>query len=471
MTDFTMPSLGADMDEGTLLEWLVGPGDAVHKGDIVAVVDTSKAAVEVESFTDGVVDRLLVEPGTRVPVGAVLASFNAPGEAPGEAPAPAPGAVSAPAPPAGSPVEAPAKGAAKGAAEQQRRPRPHRRSPAPRKVPSGLRVTSPSVRRDADRLGVDLATVSGTGRRGAITRADVERAAAHPEPAPRRVTPYARSLAAELGVDVDEVAARDRRPVRAADVRAAAAPPPAGAPPAPAPTAAAPATVGTPSVADRRAAMRQQIATVMGRSKREIPHYYLTTTVDLGRATAWLRERNRELPVTERLVPAALLLKATALAAARSPELNGFWVDGAFRPGPGVHLGVATSLRGGGLVAPALHDADRLTLAEVMAGMRDLVTRARAGRLRRAELSDPTITVTNLGEQGVESVHGVIYPPQVALVGFGRVHDRPWAVDGLLGVRPVTVATLAADHRATDGFTGGRFLALVDDLVQHPEDL
>ena len=122
-------------------------------------------------------------------------------------------------------------------------------------------------------------------------------------------------------------------------------------------------------------------------------------------------------------------------------------------------------------MAPALHDADRLTVEEVMAGMRDIVSRTRAGRLRRSELSDPTITVTNLGEQGVESVHGVIYPPQVALVGFGRVVERPWAVDGLLGVRPVTVATLAADHRATDGFTGGRFLAAVDEHLQHPEDL
>ena len=209
----------------------------------------------------------------------------------------------------------------------------------------------------------------------------------------------------------------------------------------------------------------------MARSKREIPHYYLTATIDLARALAWMRERNRDLPVTERLVPAALLLKATALAAASNPALNGFWVDDGFRPGAGIHLGVAVSLRGGGLVAPALHDADKQSVVELMAGMRDLVTRARAGRLRGSELSDPTLTVTNLGEQGVESVHGVIYPPQVALVGFGRVAERPWAVDGLLGVRPLTVATLAADHRATDGFTGGRFLAAVDERLQHPEDL
>lgn len=217
--------------------------------------------------------------------------------------------------------------------------------------------------------------------------------------------------------------------------------------------------------------MREAIARLMARSKREIPHYYLKQTIDLTRALAWMRERNKDLPLSARIVPAALMLKATALAAGAHPQLNGFWIDDAFRPGPGVHLGVAVSLRGGGLVTPALHDADQLSVEDVMAGMRDLVTRARQGRLRGAELTDPTLTVTNLGEQGVESVYGVIYPPQVALVGFGRVVDRPWAVDGLLGIRPVTTVTLSADHRATDGFTGGRFLATIEERLQQPEDL
>ncbi|MFC4786093.1 2-oxo acid dehydrogenase subunit E2, partial [Nocardioides sp. MAHUQ-72] len=310
-------------------------------------------------------------------------------------------------------------------------------------------------------------------------------AEAAPEPAAPaagahvRITPYARRLAEEVGAALARFPAGNGRPVRAADVRAAAAGAPTGRPaeveaPAPSrPTASAgtraPGPVG--SQAARRDEMRRTIASVMARSKREIPHYYLTQTIDLDRALRWMRERNKDLSVTERLLPAALLLKAAALAAAEVPALNGFWVDDGFRAGSGVHLGVAVSLRGGGLVAPALHDADRLPVVELMARMRDLVTRARAGRLQRAELSDPTITVTNLGEQGVEAVHGVIYPPQVALVGFGRVIERPWAVDGLLGVRPLTVATLAADHRATDGFTGGRFLAAVDERLQHPEDL
>jgi pyruvate dehydrogenase E2 component (dihydrolipoamide acetyltransferase) len=136
-----------------------------------------------------------------------------------------------------------------------------------------------------------------------------------------------------------------------------------------------------------------------------------------------------------------------------------------------VHLGVAVSLRGSGLIAPAIHDADRLTLQELMDSLRDLVGRVRSGRLRSSEMADSTVTVTNLGDQGVDDVHGVIYPPQVALVGFGRIAERPWASDGMLGVRPTVRATLAADHRASDGLVGARFLTTLDRLLQNPEEL
>ena len=209
----------------------------------------------------------------------------------------------------------------------------------------------------------------------------------------------------------------------------------------------------------------------MARSKREIPHYYLACDIDMSHAVHWLDERNAAVPVTERMLPAVLLLKATALALHETPDLNGFWEQDAFRPADGVHLGVAIALRGGGLVAPALHDTDHLTLAELMTGLRDLVARARAGRLRSSEASEPTITVTSLGDQGVDVVQPVIYPPQVAIVGFGRIRPRPWAVDGMLGVRPVVTATLAADHRVSDGHRGAVFLTALDRLLQAPEEL
>jgi pyruvate dehydrogenase E2 component (dihydrolipoamide acetyltransferase) len=217
--------------------------------------------------------------------------------------------------------------------------------------------------------------------------------------------------------------------------------------------------------------MRQAIARLMARSKREIPHYYVSTTVDMTSSLNWLRGRNRELEVSERLVPAALLIKAAALAARQVPGVNGYWTDDQFSPAGEVHLGLAISLRDGGLLTPAIHDAADLRLPELMSRMRDLVIRARAGRLRSSELTDATITVTNLGDQGVESVFGVIYPPQVALVGFGKILERPFAVGGLIGVRPVVVTTLAADHRASDGYTGARYLTAISDLLQEPEEL
>jgi pyruvate dehydrogenase E2 component (dihydrolipoamide acetyltransferase) len=208
----------------------------------------------------------------------------------------------------------------------------------------------------------------------------------------------------------------------------------------------------------------------MARSAREIPHYYLARTVDLSAAVRWLTAANEDRPAARRILPAALLLKATALAATRVPGINGRWDDG-YVPAPDVHLGVAVSLRGGGLLAPAIRHADQLTLDALMAALREVVERARSGRLRASEMTDPTITVTNLGDQGADEVLGVIYRPQVALVGFGRVVERPWASDGMVGVRPTVRLSLAADHRATDGHEGSRFLGLVDALLTTPEDL
>ncbi|WP_433087061.1 dihydrolipoamide acetyltransferase family protein [Dactylosporangium sp. CA-052675] len=420
MSEFRMPSLGADMEQGTLLEWLVHPGDTVHRGDIVAVVDTAKAAVEVECFASGVVEQLLVEPGAKVPVGTPLATIA------GEAAPPAAQTPPAAAPEPGVPAL----------------------SPPPQWFPP--------LRHLARQYHVDLASVHGTGPSGRVTHADVERAAA-PR---RRVSPLARRIAAELGVDLGAVTGTGPGgAIAAGDVRhAAAARIAEPAPPKPEPS-------------NRAAAMRAAVAALMARSKREIPHYYLTESVDLGRAVDWLTARNRHLPVPRRLVPAALLLKAVAVAAAKVPDVNGFWVDDRFAPAAAVNLGVAVSLRGGGLVAPAIHAADTLDLDQLMARLRDLVARARAGRLRRTELSDPSLTVSNLGDQGVDSIIGVIYPPQVALVGFGKIADRPVAVAGLIGVRPTVTATLAADHRATDGATGARYLHTIAQLLQTPEDL
>jgi pyruvate dehydrogenase E2 component (dihydrolipoamide acetyltransferase) len=355
MIEFRLPSLGADMTEGKLLAWHVQPGDSVKRGQVVAVVDTSKAAIDVEIWQDGVVQELRVPVGDKVPVGTVLATLRAPGEA----------------------------------------------------------DTAP-----------------------ATTKQD-KAALAESEKAPTKASAMSATT-----------------PVSS---------------PVAAPVPAAPRTL--PAAPDRQLNMRQAIAAAMSRSKREIPHYYLAETFSVQVAMDWLQQRNAGLPIAERLLPAVLLIKAVAVALQRAPELNGFYRDGQFHPGAAVHAGVAISLRGGGLVAPAILDAQRKPLEQLMRELADLVRRARAGSLRSSEISDATITITNLGDQAIESVFGVIYPPQVALVGFGGIATRPWVVGGVVCAQPVLCATLAADHRVSDGHRGAMFLAELRDLLQQPQVL
>jgi pyruvate dehydrogenase E2 component (dihydrolipoamide acetyltransferase) len=333
------------------------------------------------------------------------------------------------------------------------------------------------VRRHAEALGIDLEVVAGTGAGGAITRAEVDRAAG-PAPAPAppsetrgpraKVSPRARRLARAAGVDAETIAGSGPGgAVVGADVEAG----PRRAAAREERRAVTAAAVPSEARPDQAAGMRSAIARAMARSKREIPHYYLANDLDFSRARAFLGARNAERPVTERMLPAALLIKATALAVRETPELNGFWVDDEFQPSDAVHVGVAISLRTGGLVAPAIHDADARDLDDLMGALRDLVNRARAFTLRASEMSDPTITVTNLGEQGVDVVHGVIYPPQVALVGFGAIRERAFAVDGMVGAHAIVTSTLAADHRASDGARGARLLTHIAHLLQEPEQL
>jgi len=382
-----MPSLGADMEAGTLVEWQIKPGQRVKRGDVVAVVETQKGAVEIEIWDDGIVNELLVEPGTKVPVGEVLAHLRIEGETP-----------------------PPAVAAAPAAAPPREAPKPP--VPPPQVAHAARFKVSPVARRRAEQLGVDLSLVTPSGPEGVISLADVE---------------------------------------RAAQVK--------------------PAAAARPAAAEKLAAMRQAIAAAMSKSKREIPHYYLGTTIDVSRATSWLEQENAKRPVTQRVLFAAVLLKAVAVALKEVPELNGFWVDGAFKPAQAVHLGVGVGLRGGGLVAPAIRDADSKSVLDTMQALSDLVTRARGGALRSSELSDATVTVTNLGEQGVETVYGVIYPPQVALVGFGKVVERPWVENGGLYVRRLIQATLCADHRASVGHRGALFLSALDRMLQEPEKI
>jgi pyruvate dehydrogenase E2 component (dihydrolipoamide acetyltransferase) len=387
MAEFRMPSLGADMEAGTLVEWMVKPGDTVTRGDIVAVVETQKGAIEIEIFDSGEIEKLLVEEDTEVQVGTPLAIVGKEGEPEFEERA---------APEAPSKPSAPPEAAAPPPATAEAHPS------------AGRARISPVARRLAHERGVDISQIKGTGPGGAIVKEDIEQAA---KPAKKRAA----------GIDFD--------------------------------------------------AMREAIAAAMARSKREIPHYYLAQSIDVTACEDWLAQVNADRPPAERLLMGALNVKATALAARKHRQFNGFFEDGEFQASDAIHVGMAIAIRGGGLAAPALHDADAQPLDELMAEMRDLVARTRAGRMRSSEISDPTITVSSMGDRGVEALYGIIYPPQVAIVGFGKPESRPWVVDGAVVARSVMTITLSADHRVTDGHAGGLFLAEIGQLLQEPEKL
>lgn len=397
---FEMPSLGADMEAGTLVEWLIGPGDTVNRGDVVAVVETQKGAIEIETFEAGIVQELLAELGRELPVGSPLAVILAEGEAPPDSAAPKPAPAAAP------PTPEPAT-----AAEPAKEPIAPASVPA-EEMPSGTVAISPAARLRARELGLDLSSVTGSFPGGAIVLKDVDAASGAAAPAPPK---------------------RKTNPMEE---------------------------------------MRKAIAAAMTRSKRTIPHLYLSETIDVEPAIRFLEARNADAAPTERILLGAVFIRAATLAAAEVKEMNGRYLeDQRFVPATQVNPGVAIALRGGGLVAPALIDAVPMSLEETMAGMRDLVFRARAGRLRSSETTQGTITISSLGETGAEAMTGVIFPPQVALVGIGSPNKRPWVVDGQVVPRTVVTLTISADHRVSDGRQVARFISVFEKLMKTPEEL
>jgi pyruvate dehydrogenase E2 component (dihydrolipoamide acetyltransferase) len=392
MIDFCMPSLGADMENGTLRDWLVKPGDKVKPGDIIAVVETQKGLIDIEVFDEGTIEQLVTREGEEVPVGSVMAVINPSVKELHLEPAELQSAI---------------------------RERPEERVPEPLvavNIAAARTVrASPLAKRIAGERGIDLSAITGTGDGGAITKEDVERFI----------------LKAETTTEVVEKKASPQ--------------------------------VSTESI-------RMAVAAAMSKSNKEIPHYYLETKVDMSKAMAWLAETNKARPIKKRILPVALLLKAVAKAIRIAPDLNSYWNNGLQRK-EDIHIGFVISLRTGGLMIPAIHNTDKKSVEEIMEALWDIIPRARDLKLRSSELSDSTITVTNLGEGEAETLYGIIYPPQVALVGFGAITEQPWAENGMLGVRPVLSITLAADHRATDGQTGSRFLTTFKNLLQKPGEL
>jgi pyruvate dehydrogenase E2 component (dihydrolipoamide acetyltransferase) len=361
----TMPSLGADMESGKLVEWKIKPGDWVKKGQAIALVETQKANVEIESFREGTVLELQAQEGNSYDVGASIALMEVTGDA------------VLPAPP-------------------ELRSEPDIPPPLKALPPERMKI-SPAARRLAEKEGIGVESLHPSG--GVIELKDVE------------------------------LALTKRG--------------------------------GTSSI-------RDAIARQMSKSKREIPHYYLTQRIGLDRLINWVDTANVGRSPEDRIFIPALLMKAVVSALKSCPDLNGVYLNGRFQPSASIHLGLAVALKSGGVMVPAILDAQALTLQEMNHALKDITERTRKGGLKNREMTEGTITVTNVGDLGAHGVVGVIFPPQVAIVGLGRIRKEA-VVDGQ-NLRPgfVLDVSLSADHRVTDGITGSRFLNKLERLIASP---
>lgn len=390
MIEFLMPSLGADMEAGTLVEWRKKPGEAVKRGDIIAEVETQKGLIEIEVFDEGIIGELLIKEGTKVPVGTVMALIN----------------------PSEVALETKETTTIKTAIDIQPTEEKIIEKTVGEKFDEKHIKASPLAKRIAAENNIDLSQLQGTGENDAITKEDVENAIAKKE----------------------KIAKPE---------------------------------VKTPLQLE---AIRLAVAAAVSKSNKEIPHYYLEKKIDMTKALAWLREANSKRPIQKRLLPAALIIKATAKSLVDFPNLNAIW-DNGLKPKKEINIGFVVSLRGGGVIVPAIRNANLKTIDEIMEALNDIIPRARAMKLRSSDLTDATISITSLGEGGADMVFGVIYPPQVAIVGFGGSSQQPVVENGMLGIRPIFTATLAGDHRATDGLTGSDFLVTLNNHLQNPETL
>ena len=390
MIEFLMPSLGADMEAGTLIEWRKKPGDTVKRGDIIAEVETQKGLIEIEVFDEGIIGELLIKEGAKIPVGTVMALIN----------------------PSGATLERKEITPEQTAIVIQPTEEKIIEKVREEKLEARTIKASPLAKRMAAENIIDLSQIQGTGEEGAITKEDVENAIAQKE-----------KIANSEEKNIPQVQA-----------------------------------------------IRSAVAAAMSKSNREIPHYYLEKRIDMTKALAWLGETNHKLPIQKRLLPAALLIKSVAQSLVDFPNLNASW-DNGLQLKKEINIGFVVSLRGGGIIIPTIHNANLKNTSEIMEALNDIIPRARAMKLRSSDLSDSTITITSLGEGGADVVFGVIYPPQVAIIGFGGSSQQAVVENGMLGIRHVFTVTLAGDHRATDGLTGSDFLVTLNKHLQNPESL
>lgn len=396
MIEFKMPSLGADMEDGTLQEWRVKPGDHVKRGDIIADVETQKGLIEIEVFDEGQIKELTIHENEKVPVGTTMALIQPEHEK-----------VS---------VKVPEKEPVEQVAEPILE---EKVTPIVTHHIEGERIKiSPLARKMAEANNLDLHKIHGSGEHGEIHKSDIEKVLA--------------------GAGNGEMKEAD--------------------------------TVREHPNKDLKENMRKAIASATSRSNREIPHYYLEMTIDMNPAISWLSDLNKELPIKQRILPVVLLIKAVANALKKVPELNAIWEEKVVLKND-INIALAVALRDGGVVMPTIHEVDKKSIEQIMGDLSDIVPRAKNFKLRSSDLNESTISITSIGDNGADRIAGVIFPPHVAIIGFGAIREIPWAADGMLDVRHAVTVTLSADHRVTDGYTGDRFLTELKNQLQKPEEL
>ncbi|MFF6829105.1 2-oxo acid dehydrogenase subunit E2 [Streptomyces longwoodensis] len=420
MPEILMPRLSDTMEEGTLSRWLRHEGDQIHKGDVIAEIETDKAVMELEAYDEGTLTRTLVAEGATVPIGTPVAVIGDQPTATTPPPTAPPSTTAAtPRPPA--PAAAPAELAAP--------PTPAPTTAATAEAPE-VRA-SPLARRVAREHGIDIDTVPGSGPGGRVVHTDVEQA----------------------------IAARGEQPVAAA--------PPAPEPPRkqqPAPTPAGGEEFDEIPISR----VRSLTADRLTHSARQAPHFYLTSVIDAeplldfrAQINARLGEQGPHTSVND------LIVKACATVLRSHPELNASWACTSIQRHRRIHIGIAVALDDG-LTVPVIHDADRKTLTDIALEAHTLAGKARAGQLNLDDITGGTFTISNLGPYGIDHFTAVINPPQAAILAVGAAHPEPVVRDGEVVAGTVMALTLSIDHRVLDGATGAAFLADLKVLLEQP---
>jgi pyruvate dehydrogenase E2 component (dihydrolipoamide acetyltransferase) len=421
--DIVMPNLGFDAQEGRLVEWLKQPGDSIQKGEVIAIVESDKANVELQSIAAGILLEHLCKEDETVTVGAIIARIG-------------------------------------DASEGVKWSPDANKVPVPKSAPGGLTVAaaeaSPVARRMAQEQGIDLSTVSGSGPRGKITREDVEAASKPSNGASVTLAlPKVRKAAREAGVNLALVPATGTRgQVTMTDLQSyqqrtahAVTPPPV--------------TLPEDAQEVEVSKVRQIIGERLGQSKRDAPHFYVTGEFDLEAALAFLE--GQQAGIND------LLQYLTVQTLLRVPELNATYEKGRLLRHQAVNLAIAVA-REDGLITPVLPRAERFSLTGLAEESRTLIRRARDNRMQPADLQAGTFTISNLGViPQVEHFTAVINPPQVAILAVGSMKPRPVVIDGGLYIRHTAHLTLSGDHRVVDGIHLAQFMAAFQDELDKLE--